>query len=135
MIVGVFSARRNPELDDAGYAALNERMWEIIAHRPAYGLIGIAGYKDAGDRPLVMAFFESREAMLAWKADLEHAAAQQRGREEFFLEYWGFVAEMLDAYEFDREGGRRQVPLDSRWRPPGFEGPLYDVAQAQPESR
>ena len=30
--------------------------------------------------------------MLAWKREVEHAAAQQRGRDEFFIDYWGFVA-------------------------------------------
>jgi hypothetical protein len=33
------------------------------------------------------------------------------------------VADLTDAYEFDRGGGRRQVPLDSRWLPAGFLGP------------
>ncbi len=61
--------------------------------------------------------------MLAWKAQVEHGAAQRRGRDAFFLDYRGFVADLTDAYEFDRGGGRRQVPLDSRWLPAGFLGP------------
>ncbi len=70
-----------------------------------------------------MAFFRERDGMLAWKRELEHAAAQQRGRDEFFIDYWGFVAEMVDAYEFDRENGRREIALDSEWRPAGFDPP------------
>ena len=49
--------------------------------------------------------------------------SQQRGRDEFFLDYLGFAAEMVDAYEFDRGGGRRDIAVDSSWRPNGFEGP------------
>lgn len=123
MIVGVFSVRKRPDLDDATYASLNDRMWEIVSSRRDFGLIGITGYKRDDGRSMAMAFFENREGMLAWKQEVDHAAAQRKGRDEFFLDYWGFVAEMIDAYEFDKDGGRRQIPLDSRWRPDGFEGP------------
>ena len=123
MVVGVFSVRARPELDAAGYAALNQRMWSIVSDRPEFGLIGLAGFKDEAGRSLAMAFFEDRQGMLAWKHEVEHAAAQQRGRDEFFVDYWGFVAEMKEAYEFDSTGGRREVPIDSHWRPAGFIGP------------
>ena len=96
-------------------------MWDIVSSHREFGLIGMTGYKSADGRSLAMAFFEDREGMLAWKQQVEHAAAQQSGRDEFFFDYWGFVAEMTDAYEFDGATGRRQIPLDSRWCPPGFE--------------
>ncbi|GAC1337998.1 MAG: hypothetical protein NVSMB29_03180 [Candidatus Dormibacteria bacterium] len=123
MVVGVFSVRSRPDLDAASYDALNKRMWEIVSGRRDFGLIGLAGYKDQAGRSLAMAFFQDRAGMTAWKQELEHAAAQQRGRDEFFLDYWGFVAEMTDAYEFDAAGERHQVQLDSRWLPAGFNGP------------
>jgi hypothetical protein len=40
-------------------------------------------------RSFAMAFFEDREGILARNQQVEHAASQQRGREEFFLDYWG----------------------------------------------
>ncbi len=123
MVVGVFSVRKRPGFDEAAYVSLNDRMWGIVSNRPDFGFIGIAGFKDANGGSLAMAFFKNREGMLAWKREVEHAAAQQRGRDEFFVDYWGFVADMTDAYEFAVEGGRRQVPLDSAWLPAGFEGP------------
>lgn len=123
MYVGVFSVRRLPDHDDKAYQALNERMWEIVSSRQDFGLIGVTGYRSDDGRSLSMAFFREREGMLAWKREVEHAAAQQRGRDEFFIDYWGFVAEMVDAYEFDARGGRREVALDSAWRPEGFEPP------------
>ncbi len=123
MIVGVFSVRRKPDLDQPTYAALNERMWDIVTGTRGFGLIGVTGYKSDDGRSLAMAFFKDREGMLGWKKQVEHAAAQQRGRDEFFIDYWGFVAEMIDAYEFEAGRGRREVALDSEWRPDGFEGP------------
>jgi hypothetical protein len=123
MVVGVFSVRRRPEIDESDYAQLNDRMWSIVSGRRDFGLIGITGYRSPDGRSLAMAFFKDRPGMLRWKSEVEHAAAQQRGRDDFFLDYWGFVAEMTDAYEFDVESGRREVPLDSEWLPPGFEGP------------
>ena len=123
MVVGVFSVRRVPDLDVETYTALNERMWDIVTTRRDFGLIGVTGYKSDDGRSLAMAFFETREGMLAWKREVEHAAAQQRGRDEFFIDYWGFAAEMTDAYEFTKAAGRQNVALDSRWQPAGFEGP------------
>jgi heme-degrading monooxygenase HmoA len=123
MIIGVFSVRRKPDLDMKAYEALNDRMWAIVSGHREFGLIGVTGYRSEDGRSLAMAFFENREGMLQWKQEIEHAAAQQNGRDDFFLDYWGFVAEMTDAYEFDAATGRRQIPLDSRWRPDGFEGP------------
>ena len=123
MIVGVFSVRRKANLDQPAYAALNDRMWDIVTGNRGYGLIGITGYKSDDGRSLAMAFFKDRPGMMAWKQQVEHAAAQQRGRDEFFIDYWGFVAEMVDAYQFDLDGGRQEIPLDSEWRPDGFEGP------------
>lgn len=98
-------------------------MWDIVSSRREFGLIGITGYTSEDGRALAMAFFRDREGMLAWKRELEHAAAQQRGRDDFFIDYWGFVAEMVDAYQFDLTSGRKEVPLDSNWLPPGFEPP------------
>jgi len=123
MVVGVFSVRRRQDLDQAAYGRLNDRMWDIVSSRHDFGLIGITGYRSDDGRSLAMALFRTREGMLGWKREVEHAAAQQRGRDEFFLDYWGFAAEMVDAYEFDQAGGRRDVALDSTWRPAGFEGP------------
>lgn len=123
MVVGIFSVRRVPDLDESAYAALDERMWRIVSTRRDFGLIGVTAYKSADGRSLAMAFFENREGMLAWKQQVEHAAAQQRGRDQFFLDYWGFAAELIDAYEFDKKRGRHQVALDSQWRPAGFQGP------------
>ncbi|SRR5712692_807095 len=123
MIVGVFSVRRRPDLDEANYAALSDRMWDIVSSHREFGLIGITGYKSEDGRALTMAFFEDRDRMIAWKQQVEHAAAQQQGREAFFLDYWGFVAEMVEAYEFETGTGRRRVPLDSRWCPQGFDAP------------
>ena len=123
MFVGLFSVRRNPNRDEVAHQTLSERMWEIVSNRTDFGLIGVTGYRAEDGRTLSMAFFRDRDGMLAWKREVEHAAAQQRGREEFFIDYWGFVAEMVDAYEFDEDGGRREVPLDSAWLPKGFEPP------------
>lgn len=123
MVVGVFSVRRRGDLDVETYAGLNQHLWDIVSARGDFGLIGITGYRSDDGRSLAMAFFRERDGMLAWKRELEHAAAQQRGRDEFFIDYWGFVAEMVDAYEFDRENGRREIALDSEWRPAGFDPP------------
>lgn len=123
MVVAVFSTTKRPGLDQEAYQRLNNRMWEIVSTRPEFGLVSIAGFKDDSGRPLTMVFFRDRDGLQAWRQELEHQAAQRRGRHEFYLQYWGFDAELLNAFEFHEDKGRTAVPLDSTWRPPGFEGP------------
>jgi heme-degrading monooxygenase HmoA len=49
---------------------------------------------------LLVARFESHEALAAWRNHPEHQAAQQRGRERFFAHYKIEVCESVRAYEF-----------------------------------
>jgi hypothetical protein len=61
VVVGVFSVRRRPDLDEAAYQALDAPMWDLVSKHADFGFIGIAGFKDDGGRSLAMAFFENRE--------------------------------------------------------------------------
>jgi heme-degrading monooxygenase HmoA len=80
----VFRSRRRPEEQDA-YFELLAAMEEEARRMP-----GFVDYKaftsDDGERVSLITFV-SAEAQRAWREEARHRAAQQRGRDEFYLEY------------------------------------------------
>jgi heme-degrading monooxygenase HmoA len=56
---------------------------------------------DGGE--LLVARFESHEALAEWRNQPEHRIAQQLGRERFFAKYRIDVCEPVRSYDFDAE--------------------------------
>jgi heme-degrading monooxygenase HmoA len=60
--------------------AMSERMDQLVAEQP-----GFLGMEYGGN--LTICYWESREAITAWKANIEHLDAQRMGREKWFAQY------------------------------------------------
>jgi heme-degrading monooxygenase HmoA len=97
MVVVVFRIKLRPDLSAAEYEQTGTRMVELVTQMP--GFLGM-DYAETEDGELLVARFESHEALAAWRNEPEHQAAQQRGREEFFAEYRIDVCEAVRSYEF-----------------------------------
>lgn len=64
---------------------------------------GFLGYETAqgeGGFEITVSYWESEEAIRAWKRHADHLAAQQRGREAFYSAYHIRVAKVERAYGF-----------------------------------
>ena len=86
MVIIVFRARLRPDADQQAMMQLGQRMYQLASSMPGY-----VSYKDfaAEDGESVsIVEFESHETLAAWRDHPEHKAAQQRGRDEFFSEYY-----------------------------------------------
>ena len=68
---------------DAGYEAMADLMVELAAKQPGY--LGIESARDG--LGITVSYWASHEAILAWKAEVKHAAAQRLGREKWYEEY------------------------------------------------
>ena len=79
----IFSSQQSAALD--GYAETAQQMEELAARQPGY--LGIESVRDAGGFGITVSYWESLEAIRAWKADLEHQLAQRRGREQWYRRY------------------------------------------------
>jgi heme-degrading monooxygenase HmoA len=97
MVVVVFKITHRPGMPVAEYEATGNRMVELVTSMP--GFLGM-DYAATEGGELLVARFESHEALAAWKNEPEHVAAQQRGREEFFAHYRIEVCEPVRSYEF-----------------------------------
>lgn len=100
MVVVVFTITPRPDVDAAEYEKTATEMAELVSAMP--GFLGM-DYGESEGRELLVARFESHEALKAWREQPSHLVAQRRGREEFFAHYRIEVCEVVRSYEFDAE--------------------------------
>lgn len=103
MVVVVFRARLKPDANLEELGRVGQRMYEIASSMPGY-----ISYKDfaASDGENVSVVeFESLETLANWRDHPEHKAVQERGRQEFFLEYAVQVCNLVRQSDFGRPLG------------------------------
>ena len=78
----IFTAEMAADL--SGYAETAQRMNELVQEQPGY----IGKYHSMeGNREITISYWESREAVKAWKAHPEHRTAQELGRAKWYTDY------------------------------------------------
>ncbi|MGH8029631.1 MAG: antibiotic biosynthesis monooxygenase family protein [Arenimonas sp.] len=90
----VFSSQRNE--GDNGYGATADRMVELAAQQPGY--LGVETVRGADGFGITVSYWESEEAIRAWKRHAEHAAARDRGRNEWYEHFELRIARVERAY-------------------------------------
>lgn len=91
----IFSSQRN-DADAAGYDQAAQRMLELAALQP--GFLGVESTRGTGGFGITVSYWESEEAIAAWKRHAEHAAVRQRGRLEWYEHFEIRVAKVERAY-------------------------------------
>jgi heme-degrading monooxygenase HmoA len=95
----IFSSRRNAQPGDQ-YDDTAERMLKLAARQPGY--LGVETV-DAGALGITVSYWESEDAIAAWRRDSEHAFAQYEGRTRWYDAYELRVARVERAHSFVRE--------------------------------
>jgi heme-degrading monooxygenase HmoA len=95
----IFSSQQSRTGDDE-YALTAEKMSELAARQP--GFLGIETVHGANGLGITISYWESEEAIAAWKTDAEHLAAQQRGKRDWYEHYEVRVARVERAYSWSR---------------------------------
>lgn len=96
----IFSSRRTPD-DDAGYGAMAERMAELAARQPGY--LGVESTRGADGFGITVSYWDSEASIRAWRQELEHAAAREQGRRDWYAHYELRVAKVERAYGWNRD--------------------------------
>jgi heme-degrading monooxygenase HmoA len=73
---------------DDGYGATAERMVEIARTMP--GFLGVESAREG--LGITVCYWQSLEAIAAWKAQAEHALAQQLGKEKWYRAFHTRIA-------------------------------------------
>jgi len=84
---------------DNGYARMAEAMEEMAATQP--GFLGIESARDV--LGITVSYWDSLEAIAAWKQNSRHLVAQQRGRDAWYEQFKVRTCRVEREYAFDRE--------------------------------
>lgn len=90
----IFSSQRTE--GDQGYSSTAERMVELAAQQP--GFLGAESARDAEGFGITVSYWTDEGAIQAWKADLAHLAAQERGRSSWYAGFHVRVSKVERAY-------------------------------------
>lgn len=93
----IFSSQRSDEVD--GYDATAQRMVELAAQQPGY--LGIESVRNAEGAGITVSYWESEDAIRAWKRNAEHLEAQQQGRQRWYSKFKVRVARVEREYGSD----------------------------------
>lgn len=103
MLVVLFSTTERDDVDVSEYRRTSARMRELVSQMP--GFVSYNSYWSEEGRGVAVVRFDSDDALNAWRTLPEHRAAQERGREAFYAEYWVQVCQTVREYRFTRTGG------------------------------
>ena len=94
----IFTAQRTLSDEDM-YSLTSERMVELAQQQP--GFLGLESVRGEDGIGITVSYWRDRAAIRAWRIDVEHLAAQQIGRQEFYSWYHIRVAEVVAHRTFD----------------------------------
>ena len=86
------------EADD-GYGAMAEAMEALAREQPGY--LGIESARDSS-LGITISYWRDEESIAAWKANVDHAAARDLGRERFYTSYVLRVAKVERDYDWSK---------------------------------
>ena len=90
----IFSSQRSAA--DAGYGPMADRMVELASAQK--GFLGVESARDTDGFGITVSYWESLEAIAAWKADAEHRVAQETGKARWYDHYELRIARVERAY-------------------------------------
>ncbi|HVY30274.1 MAG TPA: antibiotic biosynthesis monooxygenase [Polyangiaceae bacterium] len=99
MMVVVFRNRLRPGVEQE-YGEHANRIYDLALKMP--GLVSSKDFTAEDGERLTVIEFRSAEELEAWRAQSEHLAAQERGRQHYFSEYSLQVCELVRESRFPR---------------------------------
>ncbi|HVQ86975.1 MAG TPA: antibiotic biosynthesis monooxygenase [Actinomycetes bacterium] len=103
VIVVLFSGVDRPDMNVEEYGRASARMRELVASIP--GFISFNSYTSEDGEELVVARFDSLDALEAWRTHPEHLDTQAKDRSSWSQEYWAQVSSTVREYRWTREIG------------------------------
>ncbi|MFC3269116.1 antibiotic biosynthesis monooxygenase family protein [Vulcaniibacterium thermophilum] len=91
----IFSSQRTAD-DEAGYAEAADRMMRLASQQP--GFLGAESVRGADGFGITVSYWDSEEAIAAWRAHAEHAATRAEGRRRWYAHFELRVARVERAY-------------------------------------
>ena len=97
--------------DDEMYSLTSDRMVELAQQQP--GFLGVESVRGEDGIGITVSYWRDRAAIRTWRINVEHLAAQQMGRQEFYSWYHIRVSEVVTHRSYDAgdmvAGDQRQL--------------------------
>lgn len=90
----IFTSQLSEDTED--YAPVAEAMVALARQQP--GFLGVESVRDASGRGITISYWESPEAIRAWKAQTDHVVVQATGRARWYADYTVQIARVERAY-------------------------------------
>lgn len=90
----IFTSTRT-EIEE-GYAEMAKKMEQLAKQQP--GFISVESARN--EIGITVSYWESLEAIISWKANLDHLDAQQKGKSAWYKHYKVRIAKVEREYEF-----------------------------------
>lgn len=84
---------------EAGYGETAEHMVALAARQA--GFLGAESARGPDGLGITVSYWRSLEDIRAWRADLEHTAAREQGRRQWYSHYELRIARVEHAYGWD----------------------------------
>ena len=88
----IFTSLKNP--DDQDYRTMADRMVELVQQQE--GFLGFESAREAVG--ITVSYWRDLASIRAWKSDLEHREAQQKGKELWYRAYTIRIARVEQEY-------------------------------------
>ena len=83
---------------DNGYGEMSEAMVSLASAQP--GFLGVESARE--EIGITVSYWESLEAIAAWKRNYDHLAAQRRGRADWYQSYKVRICRVERDYAFTK---------------------------------
>ncbi|MDD1505027.1 MULTISPECIES: antibiotic biosynthesis monooxygenase [unclassified Lysinibacillus] len=93
----IFTSQRTDE-DGQGYAKMAEMMDKLAQKQP--GFLRVESVRNAEGKGITVSYWESLEAIQAWKDNSKHLVAQQFGKEKWYMQYSVEICTVIKDYSF-----------------------------------
>ena len=92
----IFTSKRTPV--DADYGKTADRMAELAAQQPGY--LGVESARGEDGVGITVSYWKDEASIKAWKLEMEHSAARDKGRKIWYEAYELRVARVERAYNW-----------------------------------
>ena len=99
----IFTSQRTA--GDDGYGATADRMVELAAQQPGY--LGVESARGDDGLGITVSYWQSLDAIAAWRRHAEHRIARDTGRERWYERYTLRVAKVERAYDWQSSDGSK----------------------------
>lgn len=93
----IFTSQRT-ERDGEGYGEMAEIINTLAQQQP--GFLSVESVRNDEGRGITVSYWESLEAIQAWKDNAKHLTAQQLGKGKWYTNYQVEICQIIKEYSF-----------------------------------